>query len=152
MARDHAIIISVQGGNRRGAFSGGNVYKNRNTLNSAMYNNQESGEQTSQFNLKKVINLGLAFNTMQKGNEIFGAYTENRLRQRRVDVGMTFAKYGIGMAINPVAGAIYAGSDLAYRGIMYGIKIQKQNREGNYYKRLSGNNAYSGSRYGGEYS
>ena len=64
---------------------------------------------------------------------------------------MTFAKYGIGLAINPVAGGIYMASDLAYRGVMYGVKIQKENREADYYKRLSGNNAFSGSRYRGDY-
>jgi hypothetical protein len=64
---------------------------------------------------------------------------------------MTFAKYGIGMAINPVAGIIYAGSDMAYRSVMYGIKIQKTNRQADYFQRLSGNNANSGSRYRGDY-
>ena len=151
MARDYNINISVGGGDRRGAFGGGNIYKNKNTLNSGMYGNQETGNQATEFNLRRVVNLGLAFNTMQKGNEIVGAYTENRLRQRQINTAMTFAKYGIGLAVNPVAGAVYAGSDLAYRGIMYGIDVQKKNREANYYKRLSGNNANSGSRYRGDY-
>ena len=151
MARDYNINISVGGGNRRGAFSGGNVFKSRNTLNSGGYNNQESGEDISTANLKKVINLGLVFNTLQKANEAVGAYTENRLRQRQMNVLMTSAKYGIGIAINPVAGVVYAGSDLAYRGIMYNIRNQKKNREADYYKRLSGNNSFSGTRYRGDY-
>jgi hypothetical protein len=103
------------------------------------------------FNLSKVINVGLAFNTAQKANELVGARTNNRLRQRKIAVGMTFAKYGIGLAINPIAGGIYTASDLAYRGAMYNIKIQKENREADYFKRLSGNNAFSGSRYRGDY-
>ena len=152
MARDYNINISVEGGNRRGAFSGGNVFKSKNSLNSSMYSNQDNGNSVSNFNLKKVLNLGLAFNTLQKGNEIVGAYTNNRLRQRRIDTTSTFVKYGIGISINPLAGAIYAGSDLAYRGVMYGIKIQKQNRESDYFKRLSGNNSFSGSRYRGDYA
>ena len=148
--RDYNINISIAGGNRRGAFSGGNIYKTRYTLDSGFYDNNK-GENISKGNLSKVLSLGLAFNTAQKANEMVGAYTENRLRQRKIDVGMTFAKYGIGLAINPIAGAVYAGSDLAYRGIMYGIKIQKQNREAEYFSRLSGNNSYSGSKYGGSF-
>lgn len=151
MPRDYNINISVGGGDRRGAFGGGNLYKNKNTLNSSMYANQPTGESVSSINLGKVVNLGLAFNTMQKGNEILGAYTENRLRQRQVNTAMTFAKYGIGLAINPVAGGIYAGSDLMYRGFMYNIEVQKKNRQSIYFKRLSGNNANSGSRYRGDY-
>ncbi len=149
MARDYNINISVNGGNRRGAFSGGNLVKDKGTLDSSMYRNQDNGSSITRGNLKKIFSVGFAFNTVQKGNEAFGAYTENRLRQRRIDTGMTFAKYGIGLAVNPIAGAIYAGSDLAYRGLMYGIKVQKQNREADYYRRLSGNNSYSNSRYGG---
>lgn len=152
MARDYNVNISVNGGNRRGAFGGGNLSKSRSSLNSSMYKNQDNGGTISSSNLKKILNVGLAFNTAQKANEMIGAYTNNRLRQRRVDTGMTFAKYGIGLMVNPVAGAIYSGSDLAYRGVMYGIKIQKQNREADFYKRLSGNNSFSGSRYRGDYS
>ena len=151
MARDWNINISVNGGNRRGAFGGGNLSRDRGTLNSSMYKNQDSGDSITTGNLKKVFSVGMAFNTNQKANEVIGAFTENRLGQRRVDTAMTFAKYGIGMMVNPALGAIYAGSDLAYRGIMYGIKIQKQNREADYYKRLSGNNSFSGSRYRGDY-
>ena len=145
MARDYNINIEIKGGGTRGAFGGGNLYRNKTTLNK-----NAVGDLTN-FNLSKVINVGLAFNTAQKTNEIVGSYTENRLRQRKINMGMTFAKYGIGLAINPVAGSIYMASDLAYRGAMYGIKIQKENREADYYKRLSGNNAFSGSRYRGDY-
>ena len=151
MARNFNVNISVNGGNRRGAFGGGNLYKDRGTLDSTHYKNQDTGDSITKGNLKKIFSIGMAFNTAQKGNEIIGAYTENRLRQRRIDTGMTFAKYGIGLAVNPVLGAVYAGSDLSYRGIMYGIKIQKQNRQSDYYKRLSGNNSFSGSRYRGDY-
>jgi hypothetical protein len=150
MPRDYNIVLAF-GGDRRGAFGGGNIVKSRGTLNSAMYSNQDNGDTITKGNLKKVLNVGLAFNTVQKGNEIFGAYTENRLRQRKIDTGMTFAKYGIGLMVNPVVGGIYAISDLTYRATMYGIKIQKMNREANYFKNLSGNNAFSGSRYRGDY-
>lgn len=151
MARDYNINISVAGGNRRGAFGGGNLYKNKNTLNSSMYGNQQTGSQTTQYNLKRVLNMGLLFNTMQKGNEVFGAYTNNRLAQKRFNVGTTIAKYGIGLAVNPFAGGVYIASDLGYRGLMYGINVQKKNRQAEYYKQLSGNNSTSGRRYKGAY-
>lgn len=115
-----------------------------------MYKNQDNGNSIRNGNLKKIFSVGFGFNTLQKGNEIVGAYTENRLRQR-VNVGMTFAKYGIGTMVSPALGAVYAVSDLSYRGIMYGIRQQKSNREADYYKRLSGNNSFSGKRYSGDY-
>lgn len=146
----HNITISVNGGDQRGAFSGGNLVKDRRTLNSSMYKN-DGGGLVKDSNLKRVLSLGMAFNTAQKANEIVGAFTENRLRQRRIDVAMTFSKYAIGMAVNPVIGAVYAASDLGYRSIMYGINVQKKNREADYYRRLSGNNSFSGSRYRGDY-
>lgn len=151
MARDYNINISVGGGDRRGAFGGGNVFRTRNTLNSGMYRQQNTGQEIGQINLKRVLNVGLAFNTMQKGNEVVGAISENRLRQRRVNMKMTFAKYAIGVGVNAPAGLIYAGSDLGYRAIMYGISKRKENREADYYRRLSGNSSHSGRRYGGDY-
>ena len=151
MPRNYNINLSVSGGDRRGAFGGGNLAKNKNTLNSGMYRNQDDGGVLTTSNLKKVVNLGLAFNTIQKGNEITGAWTQNRLRQRKIDRNLTFAKYAIGIAINPFAGGIYMASDLSYRAIMYGIKKERENIQSRYYQELSGNNSYSGSRYRGDY-
>ena len=147
--RDYNINISVAGGNRRGSFSGGNLSKTKTTLNSRTSNN---GEEQTNINLSKVFSIGLAFNLAQKYGEIRGAYTEDRIQQRRFNQGMTFAKYGIGIALNPAVGLTYAVGDLAYRGIQYNIGIQKKNQEAQYYKRLSGNTANSGSRYRGDYS
>lgn len=149
MPRDYNINISVGGGDRRGAFSGGNLSKDSGTLNSKMYKNNDNGKSITSGNLKKVFSVGMLFNKSQQANELIGAYSGNRLRQKRIDVGMTFAKYGIGIAINPVLGGVYAVSDIAYRGISYGISTQKKNREADYFKRLSGNNALSGRRYSG---
>lgn len=151
MAVNYNVNVSVTGGNRRGAFDGGNLYKDAGTLNSGMYNNQSNGMQIGEFNLKTVVNLGLAFNTLQKANEISGAWTQNRLRQRRIETAMTFAKYGIGIAINPIAGGVYMASDLGYRAIMYGIKKEREAVKADYAQRLSGNAAYAGSRYRGDY-
>jgi len=152
MARDYNVNLSVQGGNRRGAFTGGNLAKNKTTLDSRMNGQQESGSKISSSNLKKAFGIGLAFNSLQKATEGFGAYTENRLRQGKINVAMTAVKYGIGLAINPIAGAIYAVSDIGYRAAMYAIRIQKKTREASFFKRLSGNNTNSGRRYRGDFS
>ena len=112
----------------------------------------EDGDSISKKNLSGVVNIGLVLNLSQKGNELLGAYTEDRLRQRKIETAMTGVKYAIGLAINPIVGGIYVAGDLAYRGIQYNVKLQKWNREANYYNRLSGNTANSGSRYRGGYS
>jgi hypothetical protein len=148
MPRDYNLNIAVGGGDRRGAYGGGNVSKTKSTLNSRRI--QEDGESATSYNLKSIVTIGLIFNKGQQANELIGAHTNNRLRQRKVNTAMTFAKYGIGVAINPAVGGIYAVGDLAYRGISYGIKLQKQNREADYFKRLSGNNSTSGRRYRGD--
>lgn len=146
MPRDYNINISVEGGNRRGAFGGGSLSKTKSTLNSNR-NLNPSGERDA--NLSRIFTIGLAFNKGQQANELFGAYTQNKLRQRKTETGLTFAKYAIGVAINPAVGATYALGDLAYRGISYGISVQKQNRESRVLRNFSGNNSSSGSRYQG---
>jgi hypothetical protein len=148
MPRDYNINISIGGGgNARGSFRGGNVYKTKSTLNSKGFGDYGQTD----INLKRVVNIGLGFNLAQKGNELVGAYTENRLRQKKFNVGMTFAKYGIGLAVNAPVGITYAVGDLGYRTIGYGITLQKQNKEARYYQKLSGNDAASGRRYRGDY-
>jgi len=148
MPRDYNINISVKGGDRRGAFKGGNLSKSSGTLDS----NRENSNNISTRNLSGILSVGLAFNSGQKGNEIIGAATENRLRQRRTNSGMTFAKYAIGIRLNVPLGLTYAVSDIGYRALQQGIRIQKQNRQANYLKKLSGNSSFSGSRYRGDYS
>ena len=151
MARDYNINISVQGGNRRGAFGGGNLVKTKSTLNSFNKPMSSGGDDVSAYNLSRLFSIGLIFNKAQQGNELAGAYTGNKRRQKQVSTAMTFAKYGIGLSINPAIGAVYAVGDMAYRGISYGIANQKKNREAEYYRSLSGNNANSGRRYRGDY-
>lgn len=150
MPVNNNIIVSVKGGDRRNAFGGGRIFTNKTTLGGGM-GGAEDASKISQSNLRNVFTIGLAFNKGQQANELIGAYTNNKLRQRRVGVAMTFAKYGIGLAVMPVVGAIYAGGDLAYRSLHYGIKLQKETREASYLRRLSGINTNSGSRYQGDY-
>jgi len=132
--------------NQRGAFNAGNVYTNKSTLRGKV---SENGSMISNSNLKRVASVGMFFNLAQKGNEIVGSYTNNRLQQRKFNVGMQFTKYGIGFAVNPFIGGAYMASDLGYRAIMYNIKINKKNRESEYFRELSGNSSYSGRRYRG---
>jgi len=139
--RDYNIHVNWRGEGSKQAFGGGNISK--------MNRGQQNKKELTIGNLKGFAGLGLAIRGMQMGNETFGAYTNNRLRQRKIQRGITFAKYGIGLALNPALGAIYMASDLGYRTLQYNIGIQKQNREADYYKRLSGNNSNSGSRYTG---
>ncbi len=144
--KDYHIHVTWRGQGSKQAFGGGNLAKmNNGTTNT----NTKSLTST---NLKGFAGIGLAFRMAQMGNEVFGAYTEDRLKQRQRQVGLTFVKYGVGIALNPVLGSAYMLQDLSYRSLQYTIGIQKQNREADYYKRLSGNNANSGSRYRGNYA
>ena len=150
MARDYNIYVGMGGGDSRNAFGFGRAYVNQTTLSNVSGGKNDSNAITTS-NLRNVLTIGLAFNIGQKLNEAVGAYTNDRLRQRRIDTSMTFAKYGIGLAVSPLAGGIYMAGDLGYRAIMYGIQLQKRNREAMYNERLSGINSNSGSRYRGDY-
>jgi hypothetical protein len=142
MGKNYTINVKWWGSKgSRQAFGGGNIAKMNNSAN--------QHKETTVINLKGFAGLGLLIRGSQMTNETFGAYTENKLRQRKMQKGITFAKYGIGLALNPALGTLYMASDLGYRSLQYNIGIQKQNREADYYKRLSGNNANSGSRYRG---
>lgn len=140
--KNYTININWRGKGSKSAFGGDNIAKSSR-------NGGVKSSGISQRNLKGFAGIGLAFRAGAMGNETFGAYTENRLRQRRVSQGLTFAKYAVGIYTLGPIGVAYMASDLGYRTLQYNIGIQKQNREANYYKRLSGNNSSSGSRYRG---
>jgi len=145
MGDNYNIHVNWRGNGSKQAFGGGNLTKmNRGT--------QSSNKEITAGNLKGFAGLGMTFRVAQMGTELQGSFTENRLRQRQVRVGLTFAKYAVGIALNPALGGIYAVSDLSYRALQYGIEVQKKNREADYYRRLSGNNSYSNSRYSGGFN
>jgi hypothetical protein len=150
MPRDNNINVSYVDSDKRGAFGGGRMYVNKTTL-SRVSGGKDDANNITTSNLRNVFTIGLAFNIGQKLNEAVGAYTNDRLRQRRVNTGMTFAKYAIGLSINPAIGGAYLIGDMTYRATMYGIDLNKRNREAMYNERLSGINANSGSRYRGDY-
>jgi len=144
MAKDYNINITYRGKGTKQAFGGGNLTK----MNTG---NQNTRENTSH-NLRGFAGIGMAFRMGQMGNETLGAYTGDRLRQRRGQVGITFAKYAVGITTLGAIGVAYMASDLTYRTLQYNIGVEKKNREADYYKRLSGNNSRSGSRYRGDYA
>ena len=143
MAQDFNINVNLSGASSKPSAGG---------FNTKMTNKGFRAKGKTVGSLKGLASAGLAFRTTQMGNEVFGAYTENRLQQRKNQVAITGAKYAYGIAMNPALGLTYMATDLAYRGVQYNIGIQKQNREANYYKSLSGNNTNSGSRYRGDYT
>ena len=149
MPVSHRIDITVGGGDRRPTWNAGNVARSKSSLNTKKSLSEDS-EVVTTGNLSKLFTVGMAFNLLQRGGEATGAYTNNRLGQRKFERNMTFAKYGIGIALNPVIGGAYAGIDMGYRGLMYGIRQDKKNREARYYRNLSGNTSASGRRYMGD--
>jgi len=144
MGKNYTINVKWWGKGTRQAFGGGNISK--------MNGNFQKNQEITSNNIRGVAKIGTVFKIAQMGNETVGAYTGDRLRQRKVQVGITMAKYGVGVAMFGPLGVAYMATDLGYRSLQYNIGINKQNREANYYKRLSGNNSNSGSRYRGDYA
>jgi len=145
MARDYNIHVTWRGAGSKQAYGGGNLARINRGAPSGTKEKENS-------NLKGLVSIGLGFRIAQMGNGTFGAFTENRLRQRKFQKGLTFGKYAVGIALNPALGSIYMATDLSYRTLQYQIRVQKENREADYYKRLSGNNSYSNSRYRGGFA
>lgn len=101
-------------------------------------------------NFTSVAKLGLALRQVRMGNEMVGSYTGDKLTQRRVQTGLTFAQYGVGLAVAGPIGVVYAAGDLAYRSMNYEIQRSKRNQIASYTRELSGNSARNHSRTSGE--
>jgi hypothetical protein len=144
MANNYNINITYRGKGTKQAFGGGNLTK--------MNKSNGSTSQMTSSNLRGFAGIGLSFRMAQMGNETLGAYTGDRLNQRKGQMALTLSKYAVGIATLGPIGAAYMASDITYRTIQYNIEVQKRTREAEYFKRLSGNNATSGSRYRGDYS
>jgi hypothetical protein len=99
---------------------------------------------------KKVAQLGVAIRGLKMANETVGSYTNNRVRQKRTQRNMTFATYAIGLKVAGPIGIAYAASDMAYRGLMYNIDIQRRNDEARMTRDLMGVSVRSHSRNSGE--
>ncbi len=96
------------------------------------------GENTMKINFKSMAKIGLGIRQARMVNEMVGAYTGNRLRQRRVAMGMQMGTYAIGIAKFGVFGAAYAVGDLGYRVAMHTIDLGKRNREAEHLRNISG--------------
>jgi hypothetical protein len=110
----------------------------------------KNSENLHKVNFKSVAKLSLGIRTARMANELVGAYTGDRLTQRRVTTAMTFAQYGIGIAVAGGFGAFYAAGDLAYRGLMQNNQITLNNQRAGFLRELSGNNARNQGRNSGE--
>lgn len=111
----------------------------------------KTGENIAQYNFKSIAQIGLAIRGFRMGNELLGAYSGNRLRQRRVNTSMLFGSYMIGIAKFGAFGAAYAGIDLAYRTTMHNIEVGKNDRQSQILENKSGNNRTNMGRNRGVY-
>lgn len=107
------------------------------------------GENVQKINFKSMAKIGLGIRLARMNNEAVGSYTENRLRQRRVNQSFQMLSYAVGISKFKLFGLAYAGGDLGYRVSMSLIDQQKKNREANMLRDMSGISARSGSRYSG---
>ena len=103
-----------------------------------------------EINFTSVAKLGLALRQVRMASEMVGSYTGDRLTQRRINTALTFAQYGIGIAVAGPIGFAYIAGDLAYRIANERIEVSKQNQISGYLRNLSGNNARNQSRSSGE--
>jgi hypothetical protein len=110
----------------------------------------KNSENLHKVNFKSVAKLSLGLRTARMANEVVGAYTGDRLTQRRVTTAMTFAQYGIGIGIAGGFGVAYAAGDLAFRGLMHNNEITLNNQKAGFLRDLSGNNARNQGRNRGE--
>ena len=107
-------------------------------------------ENVHRVNFKSVAKLGIAIRTVRMANELVGAYTGDRLTQRRISTAMTFAQYGIGIKVAGGLGVFYAGADIGYRALMQNNDINISNQKAGFLRELSGNNARNQGRNRGE--
>jgi len=99
---------------------------------------------------KKVAQLGVGIRATRMANEMVGAYTNNRVRQKRTQRNMTMATYAVGIKVAGPIGIAYAASDIAYRNIMHSIDVGKQNDEARMRRELMGVSVRQNSRRSGE--
>ena len=107
------------------------------------------GENIHDVNFKSIAQAGLAVRMTRMGSEVLGAYTNNKLRQRKVEKTMNFMQYGLGIGIAGGFGVAYAMGDIFYRGLSHNIDIDKNNREAQRTRERAGGFTYSGNRFGG---
>lgn len=103
-----------------------------------------------EINFTSVAKLGLGLRQVRMANELVGAYTGDRLTQRKVQTAQLFAQYAIGIKVAGVIGVAYAVGDMAFRSAGFEIARSRENQKARFLRELSGNNARNQSRSGGE--
>jgi len=103
-----------------------------------------------EMNFTSVAKLGLGLKQVRMANELVGAYTGDRLTQRRVETAQLFAQYAVGIGVAGPIGIAYAVGDMAFRSASFEIKRSRENQKARFLRELSGNNARNQSRGVGE--
>ena len=107
-------------------------------------------ENIHKVNFKSIAKLGLGIRQLRMANELVGAYTGDKLSQRKVTTAITMAQYGIGVSQFGAVGIAYAAGDIAYRALNNANQLSLDNQIAGYIRDLSGNNARNHSRTSGE--
>ncbi len=139
---NHDIVIRNEQTEVQGTPSSGNAGRKP-------YIRGKLGENLTKYNFKSIAVVGLIIRQARMGNELIGAYSGDRLRQQRVQTGMQYALWGIGVAKFGIFGLAYVAGDAGYRIAMDQINIMKQNREARHKRDISGTAVNSESRHSG---
>ena len=110
----------------------------------------KNGEAIMKYNFKSIAKAGLALRWARMGNEMVGAYTGRRMVQQRIQASLTFASYGIGIAVAGPFGALYTTADVSYRTFNHQVNVMNQNVKSEIVRSKSGNATRLGSRNSGD--
>ena len=78
-----------------------------------------------------------------------GSTTGDYIRANNIRNVQTIAGYGLALAINPIAGALYIATDIGFKAYDYNLKMDKANKETALYRASVGISTSQGSRRGG---
>lgn len=107
-------------------------------------NEQKGIQRPSRFPITVNKALAVSLATAHKINSYVGELTENRISQRRTQVGLTFAGLGLLAVQNPVLGGIALAGYVGNAAINYQIRIFKENLSADYMRQLSGGTVRTG--------
>lgn len=140
--QDYKIIVEYQGSTVKPKTSPQYVAPKQEKVSAEKPIVKEDNSNKLQLNGRKALAVGLA--TGMKINQYVGELTENRVTQRRVQVGLTFAGMAGLTVANPILGFVAIGSYVANAGINYGIRNYKENLSASYLRQLSGGTVNTG--------
>ncbi len=95
-------------------------------------------EPSSRNNLTLQKATAVVFAGATKINQYIGELTENTVTQRKRQVGLTLAGFGVLAATNPIAAGIGAAMYIGNAAIQYNITAYKENLSADFLKQLSG--------------